>query len=110
MPRLLTRVTLARSRELFLLSVVALALGTASVSFLAGLSLAFGAFLAGLVVSESEYAHRTLAEVFPLREVFAVVFFVAAGMLIDPASFTGDPEIVWGVAAVAIAGKLVLVS
>ena len=109
-PRVLTRVTLARSRELFLLSVVALALGTASVSFLAGLSLAFGAFLAGLLVSESEYAHRTLAEVFPLREVFAVVFFVAAGMLIDPASFTDDPEIVWGVAAVAVGGKLVLVT
>ncbi|MEE9285389.1 MAG: cation:proton antiporter, partial [Dehalococcoidia bacterium] len=76
-PRVLARVSLARSRELFLLTVVALALGTASISFLAGLSLAFGAFLAGLLVSESEYAHRTLAEVFPLREVFAVVFFVA---------------------------------
>ena len=110
MPRVLTRVTLARSRELFLISVVALALGTASVSFLAGLSLAFGAFLAGLVVSESEYAHRTLAEVFPLREVFAVVFFVAAGMLIDPASFADDPAIVWGAAAVAVVGKLVLVT
>ena len=69
-PKVLGRVTLTRSRELFLLSVVALALGTASVSFLAGLSLAFGAFLAGLVVSESEYAHQTLAEVFsPARGV-----------------------------------------
>jgi CPA2 family monovalent cation:H+ antiporter-2 len=109
-PGVLQRVTLARSRELFLLSVVALALGTASVSFLAGLSLAFGAFLAGLLVSESEYAHQTLAEVFPLREVFAVVFFVAVGMLIDLNSFTDDPEIVFGVAALGVLGKLALVT
>jgi CPA2 family monovalent cation:H+ antiporter-2 len=109
-PRVLRLVTLARSRELFLLSVVALALGTASVSFLSGLSLAFGAFLAGLLVSESEYAHQTLAEVFPLREVFAVVFFVAMGMLIDPAIFVDDPDIVFGVAALGVAGKLVLVA
>ena len=109
-PRVLGRITLTRSRELFLLSVVALALGTASVSFLAGLSLAFGAFLAGLVVSESEYAHQTLAEVFPLREVFAVVFFVAAGMLINPASFLDEPQLVWGIAAIGIFGKLLLVT
>lgn len=108
-PWVLRRVTLARSRELFLLSVVALALGTASVSFLAGLSLAFGAFLAGILVSESEYAHQTLAEVFPLREVFAVVFFVGVGMLIDPTSFRDDPEIVFGVAAVGVLGKFLLV-
>ena len=109
-PWVLSRVTLARSRELFLLSVVALALGTASVSSLAGLSLAFGAFLAGLLVSESEYAHQTLAEVFPLREVFAVVFFVAVGMLIDPAIFGDDPEIVFGVAALGVLGKMMLIT
>ena len=109
-PRVLGWVTLARSRELFLLTVVALALGTASVSFLAGLSVVFGAFLAGVLVSESEYGHQTLAEVFPLREVFAVVFFVAVGMLIDPATFIDDPKTVWGVAAVGVGGKLVLVT
>ncbi len=108
-PRILARVSLAHSRELFLLTVVTLALGTASVSFLAGLTLAFGAFLAGLLVSESEYAHRMLAEVFPLREVFAVVFFVAMGMLIDPASFVDQPEIVFGAALLGIIGKLALV-
>ncbi len=109
-PRVLSRVAQSRSRELFLLSVVALALGTASLSFEAGLSLAFGAFLAGLIVSESDYAHRTIAEVFPLREVFAVVFFVAIGMLVDPSSLVDDPEIVLGVAAVAVLGKIVTVS
>jgi CPA2 family monovalent cation:H+ antiporter-2 len=110
MPRLMERMMIARSRELFLLGVVAFALGTASVSFLAGLSLAFGAFLAGLLLSESEYAHQTLAEVFPLREVFAVVFFVAVGMLIVPASFVDDPELVFSIAAVGIFGKILLVS
>ena len=109
-PWVLGRVTMARSRELFLLSVVAFALGTASLSFEAGLGLAFGAFLAGLLVSESEYAHQTLAEVFPLREVFAVVFFVAIGMLIDPASFVEQPELVFGIAAVGVLGKLLLVT
>jgi CPA2 family monovalent cation:H+ antiporter-2 len=109
-PWVLARVTMARSRELFLLSVVAFALGTAAVSFEAGLGLAFGAFLAGLLVSESEYAHQTLAEVFPLREVFAVVFFVAVGMLIDPQSFVDEPDIVFGIAAVGVLGKLLLVT
>jgi len=108
-PWVLARVTMARSRELFLLSVVAFALGTAALSFEAGLGLAFGAFLAGLLVSESEYAHQTLAEVFPLREVFAVVFFVAVGMLIDPESFIDEPEIVFGIAAVGVFGKLLIV-
>ncbi|HEY5625632.1 MAG TPA: cation:proton antiporter [Dehalococcoidia bacterium] len=109
-PRLLTRVARSSSRELFLLTVVALALGTASLSFEAGLSLAFGAFLAGLLVSESDYAQRTIAEVFPLREIFAVVFFVAIGMLVDPDSLVNDPEIVFGVVAVAVLGKIFTVS
>lgn len=109
-PRVLTRVARSTSRELFLLTVVALALGTATLSFEAGLSVAFGAFLAGLVVSESDYAQRTIAEVFPLREVFAVVFFVAIGMLVDPNVLVDDPAIVLGIAAVAVLGKLVTVS
>lgn len=109
-PRVLTRVARSTSRELFLLTVVVLALGTATISFEAGLSVAFGAFLAGLVVSESDYAQRTIAEVFPLREVFAVVFFVAIGMLVDPDVLVDDPGIVLGIAAVAVLGKIVTVS
>jgi monovalent cation:H+ antiporter-2, CPA2 family len=109
-PQVIGRLAVSRTRELFLMSVVALALGTASVSFLAGLSLAFGAFLAGIIISESEYAHRTLAEVFPLREVFAVVFFVGIGMLIDPAAFVDNPDIVLVVAAVGMIAKFVLIT
>jgi len=109
-PRLLGRIAATRSRELFLLSIVALALGTAAVSSLAGLSLAFGAFLAGLLVSESEYSQQTLVEVLPLREIFAVVFFVSIGMLIDPHVFVDEPRTVLAIAAAGVFGKLLLVT
>jgi CPA2 family monovalent cation:H+ antiporter-2 len=107
-PRVLSIVALSRSRELFIVAVVALALGLASISALAGLSLAFGAFLAGLVISESEYGHQSLTNVIPLRELFAVVFFVAIGMLIDPAAILDDPEIVAAVLVAGIAVKAVV--
>ena len=109
-PIVLARLAVSRSRELFLLSVVALALGTASVSFQAGLSLAFGAFLAGLLISESEYAHRTLSEVFPLREVFAVVFFVAIGMLIDLDYFIDEPGTILAIAGIAVLARVSVVT
>lgn len=84
-PRVLYRVASTRSRELFVVTIVCLALGTAAAVSLAGLSLELGAFLAGLVVSESQYSHQTLADVLPLRDLFAVLFFVSIGMLIEPA-------------------------
>jgi CPA2 family monovalent cation:H+ antiporter-2 len=110
LPRILGRIAASRTRELFVLTMVALALGTAVVSAEAGLSVAFGAFLAGLVMSESEYAHRSLIEVIPLREVFAVVFFVAIGMLIDPDVFRTDAPLVIGIATVAVFGRITLIS
>ncbi|MCH8902139.1 MAG: cation:proton antiporter [Chloroflexi bacterium] len=107
-PRLLFRVAATGSRELFLLAVLSLALGLAGGSFALGLSLAFGAFLAGLVVSESEFSYQTLAEVLPLREVFATIFFVAMGMLIEPQVLLDDPGRVAAIAAALVLGKLVL--
>ena len=83
LPRLLLRVAATQSRELFLLTVIALILGTAIIAYLIGLSIAFGAFIAGLVVSESYLSHEILAELRPLRDVFATVFFVSVGMLIN---------------------------
>jgi CPA2 family monovalent cation:H+ antiporter-2 len=83
-PWLLGHVALQRTRELFLLGVVALALGTALAAQAIGLSLAFGAFLAGLVVAESEFRAQVVAEAVPLRDLFTSVFFVSVGMLIDP--------------------------
>lgn len=73
-----------RSDELFALAVVALALGTGLVSHHFGLSVALGAFLAGLMVGETEFNHRSVAQVIPFRDVFASLFFVSVGMMIDP--------------------------
>jgi K+:H+ antiporter len=84
MPRVLTWMARTRSPELFLLFVLAIALGTAALSQSVGLSLALGAFLAGLLVSESDYAHETLARVLPLRDAFVALFFVTLGALMDP--------------------------
>ena len=109
LPRVLGRIAGSRTRELFLILVIALALGTATLSAEAGLSIAFGAFLAGLLISESEYSYRALVEVLPLREVFAIVFFVGIGMLIDPDSFIDDPHLVFGIAGVGLAVKAVLI-
>lgn len=82
-PRLLSGVVRTRSRELFLTLLLVLCLGTAYVTSLAGLSLALGAFLAGLAVSESEYSHQALAEAIPFRDAFGSLFFVSIGMLMD---------------------------
>ncbi|HVZ30908.1 MAG TPA: cation:proton antiporter, partial [Polyangiaceae bacterium] len=83
MPWMLARVVRTRSRELFLTFLLVLCLGTAYLTSLAGLSLALGAFLAGLAVSESEYSHQALAEAIPFRDAFGSLFFVSIGMLVD---------------------------
>jgi monovalent cation:H+ antiporter-2, CPA2 family len=85
LPLLLARLAAWGSRELFLVSVVAIGLGVGYATYLFGLSFAFGAFVAGMVLSESDYSHQALAEVEPLRDVFAMIFFVSVGLLIDPA-------------------------
>ena len=84
LPWLFERVAILRSREMFILTVVAVALGTAYVSELFGLSLALGAFLAGLLVSESDISHHVLGELSPVRDVFAALFFVSIGMFVNP--------------------------
>jgi CPA2 family monovalent cation:H+ antiporter-2 len=83
-PLVLNRVADERSRELFFLAIAILVIGTAFASEQIGLSIALGAFLAGILVSESDLSHRVLGELLPIRDVFAVLFFVTAGMLIDP--------------------------
>jgi CPA2 family monovalent cation:H+ antiporter-2 len=83
-PWLMARVAAWNSRELFLISVVAIGLGVGYGTYLFGLSFAFGAFVAGMVLSQSDYSHQALADVEPLRDVFAMLFFVSVGMLLDP--------------------------
>jgi monovalent cation:H+ antiporter-2, CPA2 family len=109
-PWILDRVAGTGSRELFLLCVVALALGTALGTQFFGLSLAFGAFLAGLVVSESDLSHQAVAEVLPLRDLFATLFFVSVGMLLDPVFVVRNVPAVLLVAGVVVLGKLMLVT
>ncbi|MDP8254856.1 MAG: cation:proton antiporter [Candidatus Alcyoniella australis] len=93
-PRLLRAVARTRQRELFLLSVFTVCIGTAWAASAAGVSLALGAFVAGLVVSGSEYRHQALAELIPFREVLSSVFFVSVGMLIVPSELMhGLPRI-----------------
>ena len=103
---LLTQIAYTRSRELFILAVVAVAIG---VSYLAyeffGVSLALGAFLAGVVVSESDVHHQVGAEVVPFRDFFAVMFFVSVGMLVDPAVVLANIDKVIILALLVIVGK-----
>lgn len=84
-PRLMAFVAQWNSRELFLLSTITLAIGVGYVAYLFGLSMALGAFVAGLVVNESEYSHQALSDMVPLRDLFGMLFFVSVGMLLDPA-------------------------
>lgn len=104
-PHLLARIARTRSGELFLLAVVALAVGTAALTAHMGLSLALGAFLAGLVVSESEFAHETLSRVLPLRDVFVAVFFVSLGMLLDPTAVVKQAGVILGLVLLVTGGN-----
>lgn len=91
-PWLLLQVARQGSRELFTLSVLAIALGIAyAASTVFGVSFALGAFLAGLVVSESDMSHQAAADALPLRDAFAVLFFVSVGMLLDPTYLVANP-------------------
>jgi len=82
-PPLLKAIVLARSRELFIIASIFFALGTAYGASQLGLSLALGAFLAGIVLSESEYGHQVMAEILPFRDIFNSLFFISVGMLVN---------------------------
>lgn len=105
-PRLLETVARVRSRELFTLTVLVLALGVATgAAQLFGVSMALGAFLAGLVVAQSAVSQQAAAEALPLRDAFAVLFFVSAGMLFDPALPLREPLLVGALLAIVLVGK-----
>lgn len=106
-PHLLEQIVWSRSRELFLLSIIVLCLGIAWLTSLAGLSLALGAFVAGLVMSESEYSHQALAEVLPFRDCFNSLFFVSIGMLMDVRVVLMHPILVVGLVGAVLVGKFV---
>jgi CPA2 family monovalent cation:H+ antiporter-2 len=85
LPWLLSHVAQWNSRELFILSITAIGLGVGYATYLFGLSFAFGAFVAGMVLSESDYSHQALSDIVPLRDIFGLLFFTSVGMLLDPA-------------------------
>jgi monovalent cation:H+ antiporter-2, CPA2 family len=105
-PRVMGRVAATQSDELFLLVALAIGLGTAAVTQAVGLSLALGAFLGGLLISGSDYAHEALARLLPLRDVFVALFFVTVGALIDPGSVFGNLTLLGVIVGLVVVGKL----
>jgi len=105
-PWLLERTAGYASRELFTLSVLAIALGVAYASaMLFGVSFALGAFFAGMVLNESKLSHQAAEDSLPFRDAFAVLFFVSVGMLLDPAILVRQPLAVLGVVLIIVIGK-----
>lgn len=108
-PWLLLRIAHMRSRELFIVTVVTITIGTAvAASELFGVSLALGAFLAGVVVSESSMRHQVSAEVLPFRETFTVLFFVSIGMLVNPVHLVNNAGQILILALLIVVGKSLL--
>lgn len=108
-PWILEKVVRERSGELFTLTVLFLALGTAEMAHLAGLSLALGAFLAGIILADTEYSHQILGEITPFRDAFTGLFFVSVGMLLDPDVLVTAPLGLLGTALGIIVIKSVIV-
>ncbi len=106
-PWVLGQVVRTRNREAFLLITIILCLGTAWLSALAGLSLALGAFLAGLVVSQSEYSHQVLGEIVPFRDAFSSLFFISIGMLLDIQTFGNFGPLILGVLGLIVLKSVV---
>ena len=104
-PWLMSRVSRWNSRELFLLTVAGLGLGIGYVTYRIGLSFAFGAFVAGIVLSESDHAHQALSDVIPLRDIFGLLFFASVGMLLEPRFVQANLGLVLGLAAAVAVTK-----
>jgi len=105
-PKVLAAVALTHSRELFTLAVLVLALGIAVGSaLLFGVSMALGAFLAGMIVGQSEFSFRAATDALPMRDAFAVLFFVSVGMLLDPGALMSSPRLLLATLAIVLVGK-----
>jgi monovalent cation:H+ antiporter-2, CPA2 family len=108
-PWILMRIAHTRSRELFILAILAIALGIAlGAAEIFGISLALGAFVAGVVVSESPLSHQVGADIVPFREAFAVLFFVSIGMLVNPGYLVGNIGPILTLTALIVLGKPII--
>src|SRR4029077_18398194 len=105
-PWILTRVARTRSRELFTLAVLslALAIATGSAPFFCAY-IALGAFLAGMVVGQSKESHQAAADALPMRDAFAVLFFVSVGMLFDPRLLLSQPRLILSILGIVLIAK-----
>jgi K+:H+ antiporter len=108
-PFLLHHIVRLRSPDLFIIFVVLMSLGTAWLTSQFGLSLALGAFIAGMVLSESEYSHQVVADILPFRDVFNSVFFVSIGMLLSLGALWADLPVVLAWVGALVIGKALLV-
>ncbi|MEN6348342.1 MAG: cation:proton antiporter [Syntrophomonas sp.] len=107
-PYILHKIARQRNRELFLISIVTMGLAVAWLTSSIGLSLSLGAFLAGLIISESEYSHQALGHILPFRDVFTSLFFVSVGMLFNVGTFMQNPAAFTGAALGILLGKALL--
>lgn len=107
-PRVMSLVARMRNDEMLLLVALAVGLGTAALTQAVGLSLALGAFLAGLLISSSDYAHDTMARLLPVRDAFVALFFVTIGTLIDPRTVLANLQLLGVMLALIVLGKLII--
>ncbi|PYX48430.1 MAG: portal protein, partial [Acidobacteria bacterium] len=107
-PPLMRRVVRAANPEFFVLVALALGFVTAALTQAVGLSLALGAFLAGLLVSESEAAHQTMEHLLPLRDAFVALFFVTMGILVNPRILISKPSLLLMIVGLVVVGKFVV--
>jgi CPA2 family monovalent cation:H+ antiporter-2 len=107
-PSILYHIVKTRNRELFLLGMIVICVGTATLTSMAGLSLAIGAFIIGLIISESEFSHQALSEILPLRDVFNSLFFISIGMLLDLGFVLDNFSIILSVVIIIILIKFML--
>lgn len=108
-PVIIRQVAMTESGELFLLTLIALCLGVALVTAQLGLSIEIGAFVAGLMIAEIDYADHALAKVLPLRDTFASLFFVSIGMLIDPSVLLNNFGSILGLVTLVMIGKALVI-
>src|SRR3990170_1657738 len=106
-PRILHEVVSTRSRELFFMTIILLCLGTALVTSMFGLSLALGAFLAGIVISESEYVAQAISDILPFKESFTGLFFISVGMLLNLSFLRSHIWTISGIVIVIIFIKII---
>jgi monovalent cation:H+ antiporter-2, CPA2 family len=107
-PQVLYQITRTRDREIFLLAVLVLCFMVAWATAKAGLSLALGAFLAGLILSETEYSHQALGNILPFRDIFASIFFISIGMLLNVEFLLQEPLSIALIAALVLGAKALI--